>query len=87
MPEDQIQPAFHEHPMNMHERVYGVRLAAGAVLNADTDVYDSSNGRWEQCPCPGLTLGEGIETVWIRLMPEPTATIIVQAQHQPLPPL
>lgn len=39
MPEDQIQPAFHEHPMNMHERVYGVRLAAGAVLNADTDVY------------------------------------------------
>ena len=85
MPE--TKPDFHKHPKNMHDPVYGVKLVAGDVLQA-TDVYDSSNGFWEQCTCPGAALGEGVATTWIRPMPVPDGTIMVEARPgspRPLP--
>lgn len=45
--------------------VYGHELETGDVL-VGTDVYNSSNGSWEQCTCPGLMLGKGTTTKWIR---------------------
>lgn len=45
--------------------VFGRQLETGDVLEED-DVYDSSNGSWERCTCPGLTLQEGTATVWVR---------------------
>ena len=45
--------------------ISGRKLEAGEVLEA-TDVYESSNGQWEPCPCPGLKLGEGVACIWIR---------------------
>lgn len=34
---------------------FGHQLEDGEVLEA-TDVYESTNGGWELCPCPGLAL-------------------------------
>ena len=45
--------------------LYGYLLTTGDILK-DTDMYDSSNGKWESCPCPGLVLQEGISVRWIR---------------------
>jgi hypothetical protein len=45
--------------------VRGRRLEAGDVLE-EGDLYASSAGRWERCPCPGLTLREGTDAVWVR---------------------
>ena len=85
MPEQ--EPKFHKHPRNMHDAVYGVKLAPGDVLEA-TDVYDASNGFWETCTCPGAPIGEGLTTTWIRPMTEPKGTIKVEARpgsRRPLP--
>lgn len=45
--------------------VSGYLLEPGDVLEA-TDLYDSTSGVWEPCPCPGLALGDGTGAVWIR---------------------
>ena len=29
-------------------------------------VYDSTNGTWEPCPCPGITLQAGAGATWVR---------------------
>ena len=42
----------------------GMKLAKGAILQQD-DVYNSTAGVWEQCPCPGLKLG-ATSTIWVR---------------------
>lgn len=55
---------IHIHPRSGHY-VFGEKLPAGTVLEA-TDLYDSSSGRWEPCPCPGLVLQEGVATTWVR---------------------
>ena len=45
--------------------VYGWKIEPGETLEA-TDVYSSSSGYWEACPCPGLVLQEGNAVVWVR---------------------
>lgn len=52
-------------PAGMPAGVFGRQLEEGDVLQA-TDVYDSTSGAWEPCPVPGLKLGEGIATTWVR---------------------
>jgi hypothetical protein len=48
------QPYLHFHPESRTE-VHGCELEPGDILQKG-DVYSSSNGRWEPCPCPGLVL-------------------------------
>jgi hypothetical protein len=57
--------ATHHRNENQYSVVYGYLLEEGDTLEA-TDVYDSSNGKWENCPCPGLIIGKGLSTKWIR---------------------
>jgi hypothetical protein len=50
--------------------VYGRELVNGDVLQKD-DVYNSTSGRWDKCPCPGLTLqgfdeGANNPVIWVR---------------------
>lgn len=56
---------FHYHPMKQNRGVYGKRLKAGAIIQPD-DVYDSTSGKWEKAPCPGVVLQEGCQTYWVR---------------------
>lgn len=65
------EPTYHTHPRNVRDLpIFGMKLESGDILEKD-DVYDSSNGLWERCTCPGLPLSEGCATVWIRLVPVP----------------
>lgn len=50
---------------NSRDSIYGHILEPGDTL-APTDRYDSTNGTWELCPCPGLVLQEGNAAVWVR---------------------
>jgi len=43
-----------------------VRAVQPGEILQESDMYSSSNGRWEKCPCPGLTLGKGVGVTWIR---------------------
>ncbi len=60
-----------EHPKKgtpqngRYTHILGRKLEAGEELQAG-DVYDSSNGYWEQCPCPGVILQGGVATTWVR---------------------
>lgn len=54
----------HLHPISKRP-IEGILLVPGAILR-DTDMYDSSDGKWRSCPCPGSTLQAGCETVWVR---------------------
>ena len=47
-----------------HETIEGELLKEGDTLEAQ-DLYESSAGRWEPCPCPGLILGK-VSTRWVR---------------------
>jgi len=47
------------------EPVHGHLLEPGDVLEP-TDVYDSTVGDWQSCPCPGLTLQAGSDAIWVR---------------------
>lgn len=55
----------HVHPMNPDQVVFGRRLNAGEVIQPE-DVYDSTSGRWEKAPCPGVVLQVGCTTYWVR---------------------
>ena len=48
---------------------FGRQLEAGDVLEPD-DLYESTSGSWERCPCPGLTLSGPITIasapIWVR---------------------
>ena len=57
--------AKHHRNEKVYDVVYGYLLQSGDELEA-TDVYDSTNGKWESCPCPGLVIGKGISTRWVR---------------------
>ena len=71
--EDEGQSEIHLNKYAVRERPHGVlgrRLRSGEVLLA-TDVYESTSGRWEPCPCPGIRLllpqGENSSAVlWVR---------------------
>lgn len=63
-------PSYHAHPHTL-AYVYGTLIKPCAVLEP-TDVYSSSSGKWEPCPCPGIVLEclcNGV--VWVRPAPEP----------------
>ncbi len=46
--------------------IHGRRLENGDVLQKD-DVYNSSSGFWEKCPCPGPVLQSSNDIViWVR---------------------
>lgn len=55
------EPTIHIQPIS-GQKVYGIRIFPGEVLSSE-DVYNSSNGNWEPCPCPGNILGEGTITI------------------------
>ena len=60
-----MEPKWHAHQKSGIS-VYGIKLSQGTRLEA-TDLYDSSDGKWRACPCPGVTLEtEGPHVVWIR---------------------
>lgn len=47
---------YRMYGLNPHPVVaYGYLLESGDVLRED-DLYESSSGRWERCPCPGMRL-------------------------------
>lgn len=70
----------HEHPNVEGTFVYGRKLGNGDVLETN-DVYNSTNGRWERCPCPGLTL-QGFEedspVIWVRPTDRFAADVVVR---------
>ncbi|PIT88526.1 MAG: hypothetical protein COU29_01955 [Candidatus Magasanikbacteria bacterium CG10_big_fil_rev_8_21_14_0_10_36_32] len=70
---------LHTHPKNPNEKIFGQRLQAGDIVEED-DVYDSSSGKWEVCPCPGLTLQESVNTYWVR----PDGITAEQKRHERL---
>lgn len=65
------EPTTHMHRMGYTGQgpyaIYGAQLESGDVLEAN-DRYDSSSGRWDLCPCPGLKIEAGVATVWVRPM-------------------
>lgn len=80
----QTESHIHQHPEFMDNldsgriqmgngrktHVFGHLLEAGDKLEPD-DVYASSNGYFEKCPCPGLKLEnvsdrDGRAVVWVR---------------------
>jgi hypothetical protein len=42
----------------------GRRVRTGEVLLIG-DLYDSTEGNWQRCPCPGAILGI-TDTIWVR---------------------
>lgn len=54
---------IYEHPKSQ-KLVYGMQLAPGAILQRG-DVYASTTGEWETCPCPGAMLGS-VTSIWVR---------------------
>lgn len=59
---------IHRHPVWPHRIIEGRRLTPGEIIQAN-DVYDSTSGKWEKSPCPGLILQkgqEGYEVIWVR---------------------
>lgn len=58
-------PTLHRHRKNFGTPIDGCLLETGDILEV-YDVYESSNGFWERCPCPGLTLVTGTEPMWVR---------------------
>lgn len=57
------QPGYHENPYS-GKLFFGVKLYTGTKLEAP-DVYASTSGSWELCPCPGVVL-QNTETIWVR---------------------
>lgn len=49
----------------MKSHTYGRLLEAGDELE-DGDVFASVEGTWQKCPCPGLKIMSGAETMWVR---------------------
>ncbi len=52
------------HPLSAVP-IRGMRLAPGALLSG-SDYYDSTDGKWRLCPCPGATIRDGCATVFAR---------------------
>lgn len=60
-----IKKEIHKHPLWPHQIIEGRKLNAGETIKAN-DRYDSTSGKWEKSPCPGLILQEGCKTIWVR---------------------
>jgi hypothetical protein len=46
-------------------QVYGTKLVTGEILEI-SDLYESSDGSWRECPCPGTKVPPGEHVVWVR---------------------
>lgn len=57
------KPEYYNNPYTKNV-IFGARLQAGDRLKV-TDIYASTSGEWEVCPCPGVVLGK-TDTLWIR---------------------
>lgn len=57
--------ATFKHPLSENEIVQGEKVEKGDFLKSD-DVYPSSSGKWEKCPCPGVILQGEDHTLWVR---------------------
>lgn len=70
-PEDRFSEILdlHGHPLDLSRVIYGRRLNPGEMIKPG-DVYDSTSGKWEKAPCPGMAVPEGFHVVWVR--PEQT---------------
>lgn len=49
----------------LNKQIEVEELEGGTVLQ-ETDLYLSSTGTWQLCPCPGLTLQPGTPVRWVR---------------------
>lgn len=63
-PEPKIHMNCHAN-MSYPAGVYGHELEPGDVLET-SDVYNSTSGAWESCPCPGLKIQDGAGATWVR---------------------
>ena len=54
-----------EHPIAIRATIVGEIIKPGTRL-LPTDVYASTTGKWEYCPCPGALLPEGLDVIWVR---------------------
>jgi len=60
-----MEAKWHNHPMT-GVPVFGTLIESGTRLE-ENDVYDSTNGKWEECPCPGIILQtDGTHVIWVR---------------------
>lgn len=53
------------HPQTRRP-IEGVLLGPWAELKPVIDRYASTDGSWQECPCPGLCIQPGCETLWVR---------------------
>ena len=53
--------AWYKHRISGKE-IEGERLVAGTILT-ETDVYDSTDGNWLICPCPGCAVVDN-DIIW-----------------------
>jgi hypothetical protein len=65
------KPEFFKHPNPQIPTVHGIKLKPGDVIQP-SDLYASMTGGWEPAPCPGLTLQEGVDVIWVRPVPQPS---------------
>lgn len=52
------------HPISNIGTVLGIKIEPGTVLE-ENDVYASTTGKWENCPCPGVML-QNSDVFWVR---------------------
>lgn len=55
----------HGHYPPGRRYVFGRLLTDGDVTTVE-DVYESTNGAWESCPCPGLMICGSGTCRWVR---------------------
>jgi hypothetical protein len=65
------KPTYHKNPFSGDE-IFGARLQVGDMLEG-TDVYASTDGKWQECPFSGgITLRrEAVTMIFVRPQPEP----------------
>lgn len=60
---DKQKADYHNNPY-VRSPIYGIRIQPGTKLE-EKDVYASTRGTWEPCPCPGVILQDS-EIIWVR---------------------
>jgi hypothetical protein len=57
---------MHIHPQPRSAVIFGRRLSVGEIIQ-EGDVYDSTTGKWEECPsCVGQTINKSCTGYWVR---------------------
>ena len=58
------EAAHHKNPYLFQPMQYGKRIPVGTTLEP-TDLYASTTGKWELCPCPGIIMNSP-DVIWVR---------------------